>query len=61
MDSIRLGFWYMGIVGWLFGLTERTFSAVIDSYLSTNDLILIFTASFFCVIWVLLFPISNHD
>jgi hypothetical protein len=56
MHEIKFGIWSLGICGWLFGLSERGFSAIADNLLSANDLILLFTAAFFAVCWVFLLP-----
>ncbi len=61
MTELRHGIWWVGIVGWTFGPTERTnrhcvFALLSDGVLSAMDLTQLFTALFFAVCWVLLCP-----
>lgn len=53
---IRLGVWSLGVVSWLFGITERSQSAWADGVISASDLVLLFTAIFFFACWLFLFP-----
>ncbi|BAC91036.1 hypothetical protein [Gloeobacter violaceus] len=56
LNTLQKGVWALGIVGWCFGLCERTTVALSDGYLSAIDLVLLFTACFFFVCWLLLKP-----
>lgn len=56
MKAMRFGFWYIGIAGYSFGISERFSAAIADSILSAKDLILLFTALFFASIWLLMIP-----
>ena len=50
------GIWLVGILSWIFGLTDRSIALLSDGYLSAIDIVQLFTASFFFVSWLLLSP-----
>jgi hypothetical protein len=54
--NLRNGIWFFGIPSWLFGITDRTLACFADGYLSTLELIQLFTASFFFISWIYLKP-----
>lgn len=48
--------WSFGIPSWLFGITDRSVASFADGYLSTIELLQLFTASFLFVTWLYLKP-----
>ncbi len=54
--KLKNGVWLFGIPSWLFGITDRSIAAFTDGYLSTIELIHLFTASFFFLTWLYLKP-----
>lgn len=50
------GIWLFGIPSWIFGISDRTVAAFADGYLSTIEVIHVFTASFFFLTWLYLKP-----
>lgn len=54
--NLRNGIWFFGIPSWLFGVTDRTLASFADGYLSTLEIVQIFTASFFFLSWIYLKP-----
>jgi hypothetical protein len=56
VHNLRNGIWFFGIPSWLFGITDRTLASFADGYLSTLELIQLFTASFFFLSWIYLKP-----
>lgn len=59
LNALRSGFWYCGIAGFAFGLTDRTAAALMDGYFSALDLIQLFTAAFFAISWAFLKPFQR--
>lgn len=53
---LKNGIWSVGIVSWLFGITDRTLAALMDGYLSALDIVQLCTAAFFFVSWLFLKP-----
>ncbi|MBF2017833.1 MAG: hypothetical protein IGS23_22080 [Rivularia sp. T60_A2020_040] len=63
-SRFRSGIWLFGIPSWLFGISDRSFAAFADGYLSVMEVIQLFTASFFFASWLFLRPedlVDNHD
>lgn len=56
VHNLRNGIWFFGIPSWLFGISDRTFASFADGYLSTLELVQLFTASFFFLSWIYLKP-----
>lgn len=56
IDKIKNGIWLFGIPSWLFGITDRSFAAFTDGYVSTLEIFQLFTASFFFFSWLYLKP-----
>ncbi|MFN6561860.1 MAG: hypothetical protein RMY28_018970 [Nostoc sp. ChiSLP01] len=56
IDKIKNGIWLFGIPSWLFGITDRSFAAFTDGYVSTVEVFQLFTASFFFFSWLYLKP-----
>ncbi|MDF5729453.1 MAG: hypothetical protein PUP92_15920 [Rhizonema sp. PD38] len=54
--NIKNSIWILGIPSWLFGVTDRGVTAFADGYLSTVEVLNIFTTSFFFVSWLFLKP-----
>lgn len=54
--NLRNGIWLFGIPSWLFGISDRTLASFADGYLSTLELVQLFTASFFFLSWIYLKP-----
>ncbi len=54
--NLRNGIWFFGLPSWLFGITDRTLASFADGYLSTLELVQLFTASFFFLSWIYLKP-----
>ncbi|MBD2205115.1 hypothetical protein H6G33_05705 [Calothrix sp. FACHB-1219] len=53
---LKNGVWLAGIPSWLFGITDRSFAAFADGYISALEVFQLFTASFFFVSWLYLRP-----
>ncbi len=53
---LKNGIWSVGIVSWLFGISDRTLAALMDGYLSALDIVQLSTAAFFFVSWLFLKP-----
>lgn len=56
--NFKTEIWLLGIACWLFGTTDRSIASFSDGYLSTTDLLQLFTASFFFISWLSLKPQS---
>ncbi len=56
LETLKYGIWLLGILSWLFGITDRSIASLSDGYLSALDIIQLFTASFFFVSWIFLKP-----
>lgn len=54
--NFRSGLWLFGIPSWLFGIVDRSFAAFTDGYISSVELVHLFTASFFFLGWIYLKP-----
>lgn len=54
--NLRNGIWFLGLPSWLFGISDRTFASFADGYISTLELVQLFTASFFFLSWIYLKP-----
>lgn len=54
--NFRNGIWSLGIISWLFGISDRTLAALTDGYLSATDIIQLLTAAFFFAGWLCLKP-----
>jgi len=54
--NFRNGLWLFGIPSWLFGIVDRSFAAFTDGYVSSVELVHLFTASFFFLGWIYLKP-----
>ncbi len=53
---VKMGVWSLGVASWMFGITERSLAASVDGIVTASDLVLLFTAGFFFVGWLFLFP-----
>ncbi|MGA7934732.1 MAG: hypothetical protein WCA35_14400 [Kovacikia sp.] len=56
LANLRSSIWILGIPSFLFGVTDRGFSALSDGYVSFMELFNLFTASFFFLSWLYLKP-----
>ena len=54
--KLKNGIWLAGIPSWIFGITDRSFAAFADGYLSALEVFQLFTASFFFLSWLYLRP-----
>ncbi len=61
ISRLRSGIWLFGIPSWLFGISDRSFAAFADGYLSTIEVIQLFTASLFFASWLFLRPENSSD
>ncbi|GAB1543199.1 hypothetical protein NUACC21_58730 [Scytonema sp. NUACC21] len=59
--KLKNGVWLFGIPSWVFGIYDRTVAGFADGYLSTIELIHLFTASFFFLTWLYLKPEESVD
>ncbi|MEA5598318.1 hypothetical protein [Rivularia sp. UHCC 0363] len=58
---VRSGIWLFGIPSWLFGISDRSFAAFADGYLSAIEVVQLFTAALFFASWLFLRPDApNH-
>ncbi|AFY90688.1 MAG: hypothetical protein CLLPBCKN_008266 [Chroococcidiopsis cubana SAG 39.79] len=60
-SSFRNGLWLFGIPSWLFGIVDRSFAAFTDGYVSSIELVHLFTASFFLLGWIYLKPEESSN
>lgn len=63
-SRIRSGIWLFGIPSWVFGISDRSYAAFADGYLSAMEVIQLFTASLLFASWLFLNPenlVDNHD
>lgn len=58
---LKNGIWFFGIPSFLFGISDRSITALADGYLSVIEIIQILTASFFFLSWLFLKPEQNFD
>ncbi|QDL10759.1 hypothetical protein DP113_25100 [Brasilonema octagenarum UFV-E1] len=58
---LKNGIWFFGIPSFLFGISDRSITALADGYLSVVEIIQIFTASFFFLSWLFLKPEQSFD
>ena len=56
IGRLRSGIWLFGIPSWLFGISDRSFAAFADGYISVIEVIQLFTASLFFASWLFLRP-----
>lgn len=61
INQLKNGVWLFGIPSWLFGITDRSIAAFADGYLSSAEIIQIFTASFFFLSWIYLKPQESWE
>jgi hypothetical protein len=59
--NFRNGLWLFGIPSWLFGIVDRSFAAFTDGYVSSIELIQLFTASFLLLGWISLKPEESSN
>jgi hypothetical protein len=59
--NFRNGLWLFGIPSWLFGIVDRSFAAFTDGYVSSVELVHLFTASFFLLGWIYLKPEASSN
>jgi hypothetical protein len=53
---LKNGIWLLGIPSWIFGISDRSIAAFADGYVSTVELLHLFTTSFFFLTWLYLKP-----
>ncbi|MBD2197961.1 MULTISPECIES: hypothetical protein [Calothrix] len=58
---LKNGVWLAGIPSWLFGITDRSFAAFADGYISALEVFQLFTASFFFLSWLYLRPETDSQ
>ncbi|YAF97335.1 MAG: hypothetical protein AB3A66_06640 [Nodularia sp. CChRGM 3473] len=56
ISKFKTGVWLFGIPSWIFGITDRSWAAFADGYLSTMEIFQLLTTSFFFVSWLYLKP-----
>ena len=56
ITALRNAIWLLGIVCWVFGITDRSIASLADGYLSAIDIMQLFTAAFFFISWLYLKP-----
>jgi hypothetical protein len=61
LAKIRSSIWFVGVPSCLFGVTDRSFAAFADGYVSAIELVHLFTASFFFLSWLCLKPEALPD
>ena len=65
MDSLqhtlRTSIWYFGIILWMFGLTDRSLSSLIDGYADAVELTQLLTAFVLFLSWLALKPINDEN
>ncbi len=59
LETLKYGIWLLGVLSWLFGITDRSIASFADGYLSALEIVQLFTASFFFVSWLFLKPTSR--
>ncbi|AFY32726.1 hypothetical protein [Calothrix sp. PCC 7507] len=59
--KLKNGIWLIGIPSWLFGLTDRSISALADGSLSIIEAFQLLTTSFFFFSWLYLRPEKSLD
>ncbi len=59
--SLKNGIWLLGVVSWLFGITDRSIASFSDGYLSAIEIMQLFTAFFFFVSWLYLKPTTSFN
>lgn len=59
LETLKYGIWLLGVLSWLFGITDRSIASFADGYLSALEIVQLFTASFFFVSWLFLKPIAR--
>ena len=58
MLAIRSGIWFFGVSAWLFGLSDRTLSAIANGYVDAIELGQLTVAAIFFVGWLFLLPLE---
>ncbi|MBW4554751.1 MAG: hypothetical protein KME59_02200 [Trichormus sp. ATA11-4-KO1] len=61
ISKLRTGVWLFGIPSWIFGITDRSWAAFADGYLSTMEVFQLLTTSFFFVSWLYLKPEMENN
>jgi hypothetical protein len=56
LETLKYGIWLLGVLSWLFGITDRSIASFADGYLSALEIVQLFTASFFFASWLFLKP-----
>ena len=56
--SLKHGIWILGVSSWIFGIGDRSIATLSDGYLSSLDIVQLFTASFFFIGWLVLKPVK---
>lgn len=56
LTKLRNSIWLVGVPSWLFGITDRSFAAFADGYISAIEITHLFMASFFFLSWLCLKP-----
>lgn len=61
IDKVKNGVWLFGIPSWLFGITDRSIAAFADGYLSSIEILHLFTTFFFFISWLYLKPEESFN
>lgn len=64
VSKFRNGIWLFGIPSWLFGISDRSYAALTDGYLSAVEITQLFTACLLFISWLFLRPeylLDNND
>ena len=61
MNYIKLTTWLLMVSGFIFGILDRSVTLLTDGYYSATDLIQLFTALFYFVCTLFLYPKSTID
>lgn len=56
LNQLKTGIWSLGVLAWMFGITDRSIAAAGDGALVAGDLIQVFTALLLFVGWLFLRP-----
>ena len=56
LETLKYGIWLLGVLSWLFGITDRSIASFADGYLSALEIVQLFTALFFFASWLFLKP-----
>ena len=53
---MKEGIWLLGVMSWMFGITDRSIAALADGMVMAIELVQLFTAALFFFCWLFLKP-----